>query len=349
MDDIFIIGGKKLVLTEGFLSGKGGGEGEIFELNKGLAIKRFFPPLRDKKRSKVESLVNRKEDFQDSSFNSKLSFPIELVLESNERLFSGYLMKFFHGSKTVAESKYQLSTGTFLKEDLTDKIAFDLVREMFVDLRRLHRLMLVVGDVNTENILISVENRVCWVDVDSYGIPGYPTRVKGRMKYICPNVIKAGANNDGTYSHSEKSDIYVLAIVCFEFLTQVHPYEVPCTPPISHRKAMELNISYFSFIENNDKLGKYKAVKNLEYCKAKARINAIKIKVPDLHNQLRSIILSGDRAIKFDQPQSIKKKKKRAAIQNVKINPIRTTRKAFVPDPPELELFLKRYNLSFQL
>ncbi len=319
-----------------------GGEANIYPINKTVAVKDIRKVYRNQKQAKIEALVQHQSLFEESVLKDKFSYPLEIAREFEDSSFCGFSMQLFVQCKNFKEIHFNLLDGTFKRVDLDDNQAFSIARQLFSDLALIHQYKMIVGDLNPKNILVSSKNEVYWVDVDSYGIPGHPTRVEGMQGYVCPNVLANDKDMNGNYSHNAGSDLYALAIVCFEFLVGCHPYFVPCTT-LSDTAAIRENISFFSFIEGNGRSGKHHAVLGNEYQKVKARLLDIRQKAPDLYSKLFDILYLGKRSFASVKEKTRPRTKRPSHTKPVRI--LRTPQSLKKPDPPELALFLKRYNI----
>lgn len=148
-----------------------GGEGTIFRCSvPGQVCKIYHADCRTQERlDKLNLMLSREVKLPGVSWPSSL-------VTNTDGAFLGYLMPEGLGKplKTAVQSKLFLTRNfpQWQRKELTD-----LARRIVMIAEKLHRLNVLVGDVNPHNILVAENGNVCFVDVDSYQVGDFPCPV----------------------------------------------------------------------------------------------------------------------------------------------------------------------------
>lgn len=158
-----------------------GGEGDIYRTNTPLLAKIYKKQKNTThKKAKLELMI------QKSLNHESICFPVA-TLSNEQNEFVGYLMPEAHG--------HELSRSAFLlpllkkkfpdwKKVNTVKLCLSILRVI----KYLHSRNIIVGDINPNNILVESDQKVYFVDTDSYQIEDYPCPV-GMMNFTPPEII----------------------------------------------------------------------------------------------------------------------------------------------------------------
>lgn len=106
---------------------------------------------------------------------------------------------------------------------VTTKVVAQIGITVLKNLIAINKAKIVVGDLNDGGILFSPGSfDVAWVDVDSWGIPGYPCIV-GTELYLVPNLYNIDLAS-GDY-FQPWMDHYSYAVLLFRALLRKHPFK----------------------------------------------------------------------------------------------------------------------------
>ena len=97
----------------------------------------------------------------------------------------------------------------------------NILQHIAIELIKLHSLGLVYCDISLENIFISDEDNICFIDADNIE---YSSINKNRVctpGFEVPEVV----SDDKACPNSLYSDIYAFAILAFKLLTMTHPFD----------------------------------------------------------------------------------------------------------------------------
>ena len=251
-----------------------GGEGEIYTLDNSRVAKVYYEKLRtNDRRLKVLALCDSYANFTTRHANQLIAFPEAPAYEiavSFDTLV-GFAMSRYE-FPTISDLGYDISSRTFNEASgarFNDTSALAFVFDIFGVVEQLHQARIVLGDVNPGNIMCETgQERPVFVDIDAAQIGGFPCEAT-HPNYNDPRLAGQGTGLSGTYTFDFGSDIFALAVVCFEFLVGVRPHYLFVNPPqddvtnktrgVSSIRSFEtgnhylasLGLSYFDCKEND--------------------------------------------------------------------------------------------------
>lgn len=171
-------GGTKVLLSHELASG---GEGVVFRTDQpGLVCKIYHPQkLTVGKKNKIELMTTRQIP------DPTVCWPKEAVYDL-QGVFRGFLMPEARGEP--------LARGLFIPKpwlqkhpNWTRRESVALALAILEKINNLHKINVLLGDINPFNILVVDENTVYFVDCDSYQVEGYPCPV-GSINFIAPEL-----------------------------------------------------------------------------------------------------------------------------------------------------------------
>src|SRR5512140_1733534 len=144
--NVYLASGQRLTLDNSDVIGSGG-EGTVFRLqtDPGNVYKIYENPT-DEQGQKLQAFLNKHYPLSDSVAAPKL-----LVLNGRDKII-GFSMPFFGGTKAIRElanRKYRNSMG------INNRTVVDIMVDTANELAEIHKLGLVVGDLNDLNLLFA--------------------------------------------------------------------------------------------------------------------------------------------------------------------------------------------------
>lgn len=223
------INGKKLDYDSNRVLGKGG-EGEVFDLGDGRALKLLKSPahpdyagndaqqVRDREGAKLRlQLMQRKLPAYPNLNTDRVIAPREVVSDSKGNIV-GFTMPVISGAQVLRQltkAGYRAQTG----------IDNNAIVKLFTDLHRtvsgLHAQKVQIGDFNYLGVLVK-QLTPYLIDADSFQFGDFHCR-SFTPRFVDPLVC----TKDSlvlTGNHSENTDWYAFALMLFECLTYVAPY-----------------------------------------------------------------------------------------------------------------------------
>ncbi|MDD1150263.1 hypothetical protein M5G25_18415 [Pseudomonas sp. TNT2022 ID357] len=186
-----------------------GGEGVIYETcDPSLVCKVYHAKeLTTLRRQKIELMVTRKISRAD------ICWPTEVVYNQHSE-FIGYVMP-------RAEGKTMFS-GIFIKPAFLKTFPtwgrIDLVNlclAFLEQIRFLHSLNILVGDINANNLLVTKDSTKLWmVDTDSFQIEAFPCPV-GTIAFTAPEIQ---GETYGNFMRTKEHELFSVATMLFMIL-----------------------------------------------------------------------------------------------------------------------------------
>jgi len=342
-----LINNKKYILSE---SKYAGGEGEIYVVNyDGVekCVKIYYP---DKRTSyaerKVIALINKFGTMNFGDTSNYIAFPEIPVYEEDTNEFCGFLMKFFGSHNRLIDMFYSKNEEAYAIKDLTDEDAINIIDALYFKLRVLHRLGLIVGDLNPENILIDkITKAPVLVDIDSFQVGTYYSNSR-RKDYVDPKVRIDGYGKAKYFIYSTDSDIFSLAIVAYEFLIGSKPYFYNTIKPADSFYKKNINLSLLDYyIENKtkEKISEFPLFKDPLYHATIERLYYLEMNYFPIFTFLKSVFCDAKRYYFYYKDKKevvIKRSKGQLNIQEIEL--IKQSKE----DPEELQLFLNQFQIS---
>ena len=320
-----------------------GGEGAVYKLENDCAKLLFADSLKDSmKISKVLALCDKSDYLSGIQGFENVAIPLFPAYEND--IFCGFSMKFFKDSIPINAAWYNLFEKNYIVEGLTDDDIMGIIQQLFRLLQILHKQRIIIGDLNSDNVLIDLNTKkVYLIDIDSAQVGEFFCKVT-TQEYCCPIVESIGENSSGGHSFSTSSDIYSLTILCFELIIGTHPFQPGLNPALNVREAKKEGINYISFhYKNITKESRFQLVDKDTYSLVFKRLDDIKKTYPSLYRHFVDVFHFNKRRY-FERSlitNTVQKKQKRSIRAIRGYAPAKSRR-----DPEEFFLFLKQYNLT---
>jgi serine/threonine protein kinase len=327
-------------------TGKFGREGEIYSVNYcgyPKAVKVYNTEKRtDFLERKILAMINKFNSLNLSGIEDYIAYPEIPIYDPDGGGFCGFLMKIYDQHHGLYDLKYDLKTKKY-KTQILDNDALNIIINLFTYLNALHRAGFVIGDISPDNILLDKSLYPVIVDFDSAQIGTYYSTTT-RMNYIHPAVRRDGVGRNKYFIYTTESDIFSLSVICYEFVIGVHPYYFSTSEVTDTRYKKDISLSLMDYIEGNtEKISRHglEVYKNKYYDATVKRLDEVRQAMPDLYNFFKSIFVNGD--ARYFKPNAIKVKQEDTKRSiSTEHNLIPQTKK----DPPELEFFVKLFNIN---
>lgn len=329
-------------------TGKFGREGTIYSIKDYTELKlvKVYDDERQTTYSqrKVTAIINKFKSLNLGGVENFIANPELPIQDSKNKKFCGFLMKNFNNHSHLFNHRYDLNYSLYKNEMLDDEKAKKIVSTLFAFLKVLHKAGFVLGDINPDNILLDNTFMPAIVDFDSAQIGTFYSNTN-RQDYIDPRVRIDGYGRAKHFIYTTDSDIYSLAIVCYEFIIGIHPYFFQTSTPtdIAFKKKNSLSlIDYYE--QNTEKLKKLKLeiFENAVYHASIERLNEIQTNHNDLYEFFKIIFMNDDRRYFGDYVYNI------GSINN--IDPFESIFEEIIPqtkeDPVELGLFMNQFKIN---
>lgn len=185
-----------------------GGEGCVYETDREGVVCKIYQPGRatSLRRAKLELMLSRELSLPG------VCWPIDTACNDAGE-FVGYLMPRASGKllRLCAFDKASLQRHfpAWRREHLAT-LAITVLEAVL----RLHRLNVLIGDINPRNILIESEHKVWLIDMDSVQVEGYPCPV-GEVLYT---PARHQGRNFGSFLRTREDEAFALATLLFQIL-----------------------------------------------------------------------------------------------------------------------------------
>ncbi len=195
-----------------------GGEGTVFEITGSDEVCKIYhvDKLTSDREQKVRLMMTRKLSAP------AICWPSASVLDKH-RVFRGYVMPRASG-KPLAHGlfvpKSWLEENPVWNRQHSVRFAINILERISY----LHRLNVLLGDINPLNILVKDENTIYFVDCDSYQIEGFPCPV-GTVNFTAPEIQKVDFQ---TFLRAPEHELFAVATLLFMIL-------MPGKAPYSHQ------------------------------------------------------------------------------------------------------------------
>ncbi|KPC48220.1 Uncharacterized protein AC509_0472 [Pseudomonas amygdali pv. morsprunorum] len=217
-----------------------GGEGVIYETNEPSLVCKIYhaKELTTLRRQKIELMVTRKIS------RSDICWPIEMAYNQHSE-FVGYVMPRAEG-KTMFSGIFVKPA--FLKNFPTWK-RIDLVNVCLAfleQIRFLHSLNILVGDINANNLLVTRDSTKLWmVDTDSFQIEAFPCPV-GTIAFTAPEIQ---GERYGNFMRTKEHELFSVATMLFMIL---FPGKTPYSQQNGGTQAENIKARNFPYRDHDD-------------------------------------------------------------------------------------------------
>lgn len=279
-----------------------GGEGEIYKLDqKSLAKIYYSDIINTERRLKVLSLCTSFADNINHFGTESFAFPQKPAYKDEEVFdsLSGFSMSYFKDCPDIDEVCFDLNTNDFKSYrncKFDDAKAVDLIYNIFDVVDRLHKSRIIMGDVNTGNILYNRNLGLpVIIDLDSAQI-GRLRCLAYSDEYLDPLIQEQGKDSQGSYTYNFGSDIFSIACVCYEFFIGANPFFVQTKPPknISYNKENGICILRFCH-SSTSVLNGVQYLQTAANSNIETRLRALQAEYPELFKFFISIFIDNNR------------------------------------------------------
>ena len=303
---VTIIGGANYTLDKPI---KWGGEGEIYKLDQKSLAKIYYPDIiNTERRLKVLSLCTSFSDNINHFGTESFAFPQKPAYEDKEVFdrLSGFSMSYFKDLKRnepcpdIDKVCFDLNTNDFKRYrnyKFDDAKAVDLIYNIFDVVDRLHKSRIILGDVNTGNILYNQNSGLpVIIDLDSAQI-GLLRCLACSDEYLDPIIQEQGKDSQGSYTYSFESDIFSIACVCYEFFIGANPFFVQTKPsPKNILYNKENGICILRFCHSSTSvLNGVQCLPTVANSNIETRLRALQAEYPELFEFFISIFIDNNR------------------------------------------------------
>jgi hypothetical protein len=211
---IFLKNGTKITLGKELARG---GEGAVHEINAPNFVCKIYhdAALSDGKRRKVELMQTRKIS------NPAVCWICDAVYDVNE-VFRGFTMpRVPSDAKPLGSTLFIPSEFCKVRSNWNRINSTTLALNIVKIIDHLHRLNILIGDINPQNILFSDENNVYFVDCDSFQVEGFPCPV-GTVNFTAPEIQRQDYKK---FLRTKDHELFAVANLLFMiFLPGKTPY-----------------------------------------------------------------------------------------------------------------------------
>lgn len=208
-----------------------GAESKVYKYTEDSLLKIFLSSIdADAKREKIELLMLL-------PLPDNVVKPDELVYVNGK--FAGYKMKYISGAPNLHEVQKPLYRKN---NNLSEKDLLDICFALGNTIKELHSLGIVLGDIRSYNFLLK-DKEVYFIDIDSWGFKHRENLLPDA--YTADTIPPYCFDKNGKITFSQNADIYGYAIVAFNTLTSIHPFDgyYPNMPKMSVTDRMKHGIS----------------------------------------------------------------------------------------------------------
>ncbi|MCB9423399.1 MAG: hypothetical protein H6667_26625 [Ardenticatenaceae bacterium] len=201
-----------------------GGEGMVFGLDEETAVKLYHHPT-PQHAAKLRHLLDSDLAVQ---LPPAVLGPTALAIDSNGTIIGFQMPRLPAGSLPIKK----LSNPLFWQKNRLDVTAvLPLLQQIHVTITHLHRLNIVIGDLNDHNIFFTLSPQrpkvahpftLSFIDVDSYQFTHHPCPV-AMPAFLDPTLYHVTDFSRQPY-FTPLTDWYAFAVLLVKSLLQVHPY-----------------------------------------------------------------------------------------------------------------------------
>ena len=194
-----------------------GGEGTVYAIDKNLACKIYsLSKLTRQKIEKIKLMISK------PIYDQDICWPIDLVMNSYNEVV-GYTMPIAKGfllSKIQSRAFVQEYFPKWKKKDIV-QLAYTIIQKFYY----LHERNIIVGDINTRNIMFTSPTQVYFVDTDSYQIEGFPCPV-GTNEFTCRELLEKGSKFSDMLREWGHENFSLAILIYVLFMNGKHPYAI---------------------------------------------------------------------------------------------------------------------------
>jgi rRNA-processing protein FCF1/serine/threonine protein kinase len=195
-----------------------GGEGTIYETDQPDIVCKIYHAnrLTDGARRKIELMATRPVD------HPRICWPIDPVRDS-QGVFRGFLMPKASG-EPLGHGLFIPTVWLSKHPNWTRRESVRLAICILEGIDYLHRMNVLLGDINPMNFLVKDANTVFLVDCDSYQVQGFPCPV-GSINFTAPEIQ---GQDFSRFLRTKEHELFAVATLLFMIM-------VPGKPPYSHQ------------------------------------------------------------------------------------------------------------------
>lgn len=228
---IVYLNGQKTVLNRKNSLGRGG-EAEVI-LHKGKAYKIYHNGNIEKEKS--DKLRHFPKNLPDNVLSPNC------VVTDQKGNIKGYVMDVFRGGEVFA-----MCSNKRYRKQVSNDVVINLFLQVYSTLEKLHKLGIIVGDLNDLNLLFH-KDKIAFIDVDSMQFDDYPCLV-ATEQFLDPKLygIDLSEQKPGKFVFTKETDYYAYSVMLFRSLLFVSPYGGYYKAYPTFKRRAEAGISVFT-------------------------------------------------------------------------------------------------------
>ncbi len=213
---------------------RSGGEGIVYTIiGKPDSVAKIYKPerisniqLRNTARDKILAMLDMHFD---PYFNDKLlvAWP-EDALFDNSNVFQGFVMPKINNMKSLIWACRPSDRNALWPNGYRWQYSVAIAFNLSLVIEQLHKVGVIVGDLNTNNILINAQGDVTLIDADSFNIfakTGQEYKCMVGFPEVLPPELQGKDLSKVTSQFTERTDCFSLAVHVFTMLcNNCHPF-----------------------------------------------------------------------------------------------------------------------------
>ncbi len=236
-----------------------GGEADVYDIGKGLALKLFKPPNhpdiankpedQKKARDRIAGHQEMLPEFP-KGLPGRVITPIDLAYDRSGKMVVGYTMRYLRGLDTLFRYAEQNFRDQGIGNDVVVRIFLDLYR-VVSDLHQVdigykddkaeeENLKIAIGDFNYLNVMVGKE-KAYLIDTDSINLPPFYARAFTERfvdPLLCNSTLKRPVLSR---PYNQNADWYAFAVMLMECLLFVNPYGGVYRPKDKTKRVLDVS------------------------------------------------------------------------------------------------------------
>jgi len=204
-----------------------GGEADVYDVGRGLALKLFKPPDHIDYTGFPEEQTGAKKRLKEhqtkllrfpKNLPPRVIVPVDLVTDKSKRIV-GYVMKLLRNTDPLLS----FADPGFRKQGISNEKVVKIFLDIHQTVKELHKKNVIIGDFNDLNILVD-KLEAYLIDADSFQFERFLCQMF-TGKFVDPILCKLGKNGmELARPYGFESDWYSYVVMLFQCLLYVDPY-----------------------------------------------------------------------------------------------------------------------------
>ena len=234
---------------------------------------------------------------------SQFAFPEHTAVDAENKKYAGFSMQDMGRYSTLDNFIFNFNKNKIINVEtgfeMSDEDAAELCYNITYGVSRLHKINIILGDLNERNILYNIDKKMpSFVDIDSAQVESFSSTAY-TPEILDPSInrkrLDGTSDQEGAYEYSVLSDIFAMAVNFYRLLTGSHPTFFRANNKEGGAAKLTKNKIFFLRARHDKYFLKSSGIELLDNSELEKRLDELNKKFPDIYKYFLDIFVNDKR------------------------------------------------------